>query len=702
MRKFVFAFCVGVMAATSSPAQDEPYKNPDLSPQERADDLLKRLTLKEKISLMQNQSPGVERLGIKPYNWWSEALHGVARNGLATVYPITMGMASVFDDKLIEDIYVTVSDEGRAKFHDARRHGRYGRGNEGLTFWNPNVNIFRDPRWGRGQETWGEDPYLTTRMGVAVVRGMQGPADAKYDKTHACAKHYAVHSGPEAKRHSFDVENLEPRDLWETYLPAFKALVQEADVKEVMCAYQRFEGEPCCGSNRLLTQILRDEWGYKHLVVSDCGAISDFFYQGRHETHPDAATSSASAVINGTDLECGVEYAHLDEAVERGLITEHRIDTSLRRLLEARFALGEMDDDALVPWSRISIDTVDCGTHRRMALDVTRKSMVLLHNNGILPLDKGDAGKIAVMGPNAVDSVMQWGNYKGVPAHTYTILEGIRGAIGNVPYEKGCELLDNHVFDSYYNKVSHDGRPGMKATYWNNMEMRGEVAATQELPSPISLSNGGHTVFTSGVGLENFTAVYEGTFRPEVSDKYTLAVEGDDGYRVYVNGEKVIDYWGEHSSAKRMMDICRASCSMPLATKTVFVDGIPYVDGGVADSIPIIHSLKTGHQRNVIILTRNKGYRKHSSGKQDRLFELAYGKKYPKLVEVLEQRAKVYNKTLYYIDKWEKEGKVFVLRPEIEPVARLERDTQKLENFYQHGYDLMEEKFEEMKWFLNR
>ena len=656
MKNTVFVLWLGLAVADIGWAQNEPYKNPDLSPRERAEDLVKRLTLKEKASLMINSSPAVERLGIKPYNWWSEALHGVARNGLATVYPITMGMASVFDDKLIEDIYVTVSDEGRAKFHDARRHGRYGRGNEGLTFWNPNVNIFRDPRWGRGQETWGEDPYLTTRMGVAVVRGMQGPADAKYDKTHACAKHYAVHSGPEAKRHSFDVENLEPRDLWETYLPAFKALVQEADVKEVMCAYQRFEGEPCCGSNRLLTQILRDEWGYKHLVVSDCGAISDFFYQGRHETHPDAATSSASAVINGTDLECGVEYAHLDEAVERGLITEHRIDTSLRRLLEARFALGEMDDDVLVPWSRISIDTVDCGTHRRMALDVTRKSMVLLHNNGILPLDKGDAGKIAVMGPNAVDSVMQWGNYKGVPAHTYTILEGIRGAIGNVPYEKGCELLDNHVFDSYYNKVSHDGRPGMKATYWNNMEMRGEVAATQELPSPISLSNGGHTVFTSGVGLENFTAVYEGTFRPEVSDKYTLAVEGDDGYRVYVNGEKVIDYWGEHSSAKRMMDICRASCSMPLATKTVFVDGIPYVDGGVADSIPIIHSLKTGHQRNVIILTRNKGYRKHSSGKQDRLFELAYGKKYPKLVEVLEQRAKVYNKTLYYIDKWEKEG----------------------------------------------
>ena len=528
----------------------EPYKNPKLTPEERAEDLLGRLTLKEKIGLMKNSSFAVERLGVAPYNWWSEALHGVARNGLATVFPITMGMASTFDDEAIERVYVAVSDEGRAKFHDAHRSNRYGYGNEGLTFWNPNVNIFRDPRWGRGQETFGEDPYLTTRMGVAVVKGMQGPADAEYDKAHACVKHYAVHSGPEAKRHSFDVEDLSPRDLWETYLPAFKALVQEADVKEVMCAYQRLEGEPCCDSNRLLTQILRDEWGYKHLVVSDCGAIDDFFVKGRHETHKDAADASASAVINGTDLECGSIYSHLEEAVKQGLITEERIDTSLRRLLKARFALGEMDPDSIVPWSRISIDTVDCDLHKQMALDLARKSMVLLCNNGVLPLAKTGA-RIAVMGPNAVDSVMQWGNYEGVPSHTYTILEGIRCKIGDVPFEKGCELLDNRIFESYFNEISNNGRPGLTATYWNNMNLSGDVAATSQITSPINLSNGGNTVFATGVGLYNFTAVYEGTFRPKESGAYELLIEGDDGYRVYVNGEKVIDYWGEHASAKR-------------------------------------------------------------------------------------------------------------------------------------------------------
>jgi beta-glucosidase len=550
MKKVLLTLSLSIVASMGSFAQNEPYKNPKLAPEERAEDLIGRLTLKEKVGLMKNSSFAVERLGVAPYNWWSEALHGVARNGLATVFPITMGMASTFDDEAIERVYVAVSDEGRAKFHDAHRRNRYGYGNEGLTFWNPNVNIFRDPRWGRGQETFGEDPYLTTRMGVAVVKGMQGPADAEYDKAHACVKHYAVHSGPEAKRHSFDVEDLSPRDLWETYLPAFKALVQEADVKEVMCAYQRLEGEPCCGSNRLLTQILRDEWGYKHLVVSDCGAIDDFFVKGRHETHKDAADASASAVINGTDLECGSIYSHLEEAVKQGLITEERIDTSLRRLLKARFALGEMDPDSIVPWSKISIDTVDCDLHKQMALDLARKSMVLLHNNGVLPLAKTGA-RIAVMGPNAVDSVMQWGNYEGVPSHTYTILEGIRCKIGDVPFEKGCELLDNRIFESYFNEISNNGRPGLTATYWNNMNLSGDVAATSQITSPINLSNGGNTAFATGVGLYNFTAVYEGTFRPKESGAYELLIEGDDGYRVYVNGEKVIDYWGEHASAKR-------------------------------------------------------------------------------------------------------------------------------------------------------
>ena len=549
MKKLIFTLCLGAIAITGV-AQNEPYKNPDLSPEQRAEDLLGRLTLEEKVRLMQNESFPVERLGIAHYDWWNEALHGVARAGIATVFPITMGMASTFDDKLVEDVFTVVSDEARAKYHNAHREGRRGVRCEGLTFWTPNVNIFRDPRWGRGQETYGEDPYLTSRMGVAVVNGLQGPAEAKYDKLHAGSKHDAVHSGPEAKRHYFNAENISPRDLWETYLPAFKDLVQEADVKEVMCAYNRFEGDPCCGSNRLLTQILRDEWGYKHMVVSDCGAISDFFYKDRHATHKDAADASAAAVLSGTDLECGIEYAHLEEAVKKGLISEERINTSLRRLLKARFELGEMDDDALVPWSKISIDTVDCETHKQMALDVTRKSMVLLHNNGVLPLAKTGT-RIVVMGPNAVDSVMQWGNYKGTPSHTSTILEGIRNKIGNVPYEKGCELLTNQVFDSYFSEVSNNGKPGFTGTYWNNMDLKGEVAAIQQVSTPFNFNNGGNTVYAPGVGLYNFTASYEGTFRPKNNGDYSLVIEGDDGYRVYVNGEKVIDYWGAHASAKR-------------------------------------------------------------------------------------------------------------------------------------------------------
>lgn len=550
MKGILFAICLAASTLAGTQTGNEPFRNPNLTPEERADDLLGRLTLKEKISLMRNASPAVKRLGVKPYNWWNEALHGVARNGLATVFPITMGMAATFDTVAVERAFTAVSDEARAKYHEAHRNGRYGRWYEGLTFWTPNVNIFRDPRWGRGQETYGEDPYLTARMGVAVVRGLQGPAGAKYDKAHACAKHYAVHSGPEADRHRFDVESLAPRDLWETYLPAFKALVKEADVKEVMCAYQRFEGQPCCGSERLLAQILRDEWGYKHLVVSDCGAISDFFVKGRHETHKDAAEASAAAVTSGTDLECGGEYAHLEEAVERGLISEERIDTSLRRLLTARFALGEMDPDAIVPWSRIGIDTVDCDTHRQLALDMARRSIVLLHNNGALPLPKKGM-RIAVVGPNAADSAMLWGNYEGRPSHTYTILDGVRSKAGDVLYTRGCGLLENRVFKSRFSEVSCDGKTGMKAVYWNNTDMRGESAATERMAVPIDLSDEGGRAFAPGVGRYGFTAAYEGTLRPKRSGEYTLTVAGDDGYRVYVDGEKVAEDWGEHPLSER-------------------------------------------------------------------------------------------------------------------------------------------------------
>ena len=309
----------------------------------------------------------------------------------------------------------------RVKYRQAREAGNYKR-YTGLTFWTPNINIFRDPRWGRGQETYGEDPYLTSRMGLSVVNGLQGPQNTKYNKTHACAKHYAVHSGPEWNRHSFNAENINPRDLWETYLPAFQDLVIQGNVKEVMCAYNRFEGDPCCGSDRLLINILRNEWNYKGLVVSDCGAIDNFYFKGRHETHKNKADASAAAVLSGTDLECGRSYTGLISAVKEGLINESAIDQSLCRLMKARFELGEMDDTT--PWDQLPDSLLSCHAHQQLALQMARESMTLLQNHkNILPLDKEMT--VALIGPNANDSVMQWANYNGFPVHTITLLEGL-------------------------------------------------------------------------------------------------------------------------------------------------------------------------------------------------------------------------------------------------------------------------------------
>ena len=422
---FMKKFFIPVLLAgalMSACQQKLSYQNTSLPPEERAADLVQRLTLEEKVSLMQNNSSAVPRLGIKPYNWWNEALHGVARNGRATVFPQAIGMGAAFNDSLLHVVFTAVSDEARAKNHIARRDSSY-KIYQGLTFWTPNINIFRDPRWGRGQETYGEDPYLTSQLGMAVVRGLQGPEDSQYDKAHACAKHYAVHSGPEWNRHSFNAEDIDPRDLWETYLPAFKDLVQKAGVKEVMCAYNRFEGSPCCNSDRLLMQILRDEWGYEGLVVSDCGAIYDFFEEGRHGTHKDKADASSAAVLSGTDLECGDAYKSLADAVRQGKIKEEDLDRSVARLLKARFELGEMDETT--PWDTISDSVVNCRIHQVLALRMARESMTLLQNkNSLLPLKAGMT--VALVGPNANDSVMQWGNYNGFPSHTVTLLEALR------------------------------------------------------------------------------------------------------------------------------------------------------------------------------------------------------------------------------------------------------------------------------------
>lgn len=516
-----------------------PYQNPLLTADERADDLISRLTLEEKAKLMMNESPSIERLGIPQFEWWSEALHGIGRNGYATVFPITTAMAASWNDPLLQRIFDAASDEARVKSQQAKRRGEIKR-YQGLSFWTPNINIFRDPRWGRGQETYGEDPYLTEKMGVAVVRGLQGPdAENGYYKLLACAKHFAVHSGPEWNRHSFNVLDLPARDLWETYLPAFRALVQDAGVAEVMCAYQRIDGEPCCGNTKYEQQILRDEWGFEGLITSDCWAINDFFNKGAHEVSRDPAEAVGKAVRAGTDVECGQSYINLPEAVSRGEVTEAEVNRSLKRLLVARFRLGDFDSDELVKWTRIPESCVASSEHKQLALDMARQSIVLLqNNNNILPLSRNE--DIVVIGPNANDSVMQWGNYNGFPTATTTILQGICQKTGReVKYIPGCGLTRKEVVESMFSAIMSDGKRGMKATYWNNTGMKGAPVATSFFTVPVNQSNGGATVFAPGVNLENFSARYEGSVCFDRNMTLSLNFSCDDRMTLYIDGKVV-------------------------------------------------------------------------------------------------------------------------------------------------------------------
>jgi beta-glucosidase len=535
--KKIFLFALNLLLPLSLLAQPFPYQNAKLTADKRATDLLSRLTLSEKAVLMQNNSPTIPRLGIKAYEWWSEALHGVGRAGLATVFPQAIGMAASFDDELLLNVFTAVSDEARAKsnkFSGQDGLKRY----EGLTYWTPNVNIFRDPRWGRGQETYGEDPFLTSRMGVAVVKGLQGPDSAKYDKLHACAKHFAVHSGPEWNRHSFNADNINPRDLWETYLPAFKDLVQKANVKEVMCAYNRFENEPCCGSNRLLTQILRNDWKFDGLVVSDCWAIADFYRPNAHATQPDATHASANAVLNGTDLECGSDFRNLPDAVKAGLVDESRIDVSLKRLLKARFELGEMNDK---PEWEIPYSVVNSQKHKNLALQMAEEGLVLLQNtNGILPLNKKI--RIALMGPNANDSVMQWGNYNGFPAHTVTLLEALHNTLpaSQFIYEPGCDLTMGVAINSLFQECSIDGKKGFVAQYWNSPIPDGNPIATDVLSNPFRLTTTGATAFAAGINIRDFSANYKSVFRPSKSGEVSFQFQLSGRASLTINGEAVL------------------------------------------------------------------------------------------------------------------------------------------------------------------
>ncbi len=434
----VLVLATAVVHAAS--AQTADYLNPDLPTARRVQDLVGRMTLDEKISQMMHQAPAIDRLGIPRYNWWNEALHGVARSGLATVFPQAIGLAATWDDSLMFRTASVISDEARAKNNEyVRLNSREGY--QGLTFWSPNINIFRDPRWGRGQETYGEDPFLTGRLAVQFIHGMQGN-DSQYLKTVATVKHFAVHSGPEPSRHNFDAV-ISERDLRETYLPHFEAGIREAGAYSLMCAYNRIDGKPACGSNMLLQQILRHEWGFQGYVVSDCGAIDDIYQQ--HKVVATASEAAAMGVNTGTDLECGGSYRALATAVTRGEVAEAQIDTSVTRLFTARMRLGMFDPPERVRWTKIPFSVLDQSAHRDLARQVARESIVLLKNaKGVLPLRK-NLRTLAVIGPNADQSSVLLGNYNGTPADPVTPLRGIREAVSHdtrVLYARGTNVVD--------------------------------------------------------------------------------------------------------------------------------------------------------------------------------------------------------------------------------------------------------------------
>ncbi|EOR96122.1 Beta-glucosidase [Arcticibacter svalbardensis MN12-7] len=446
MRKSFLFILVFILFNTLLFGQKQTYKfqKTNLSFEERSVDLVSQLTLEEKVAQMMNTAPAIPRLGIPAYNWWNEVLHGVARTSYhVTVYPQAIAMAATFDPDALNRMADYSALEGRAIYNDAIASGKAGERYVGLTYWTPNINIFRDPRWGRGQETYGEDPYLTGTLGKSFVKGLQGD-DPKYLKAAACAKHYAVHSGPESLRHVFDVSPSD-YDLWDTYLPAFKELVVNASVAGVMCAYNAFKGQPCCGSDQLMMDILRNQWKFKGYVTSDCWAIDDFFKN--HKTHPDAASASADAVFHGTDIDCGTSaYLALVDAVKQGIITESQIDVSVRRLFMIRFRLGMFDPVAMVQYAQTPKSVIESEDHQAHALKMAQESIVLLKNeNNTLPLSK-NIKKIAVLGPNADNSISILGNYNGTPSNIVTALKGIKEKVGNqveVTYEAAINFTND-------------------------------------------------------------------------------------------------------------------------------------------------------------------------------------------------------------------------------------------------------------------
>ena len=533
-------FCLLASPQTRTGGQTlpPPYKDTSLPVTRRVDDLVSRMTLEEKVSQMMNAAPAIPRLGIPVYDWWNEGLHGVAFSGVATVFPQAIGLGATFDPRLAGRIASVISEEARAKYNEAQRRGNRARF-YGLTFWSPNINIFRDPRWGRGQETYGEDPYLTARMGVAFVRGLQGD-DPRYLKVVATPKHYAVHSGPEPERHRFDAKAAE-RDLRETYLPAFRATVTEAHAASVMCAYNRTNGEPCCANTHLLVDILRGEWNFGGYVVSDCGAIGDIYQ--RHHFVKTAEEASAVALKRGTDIECGDTYRALVAAVKQGLVSEAEIDRAVKRLFEARFRLGMFDPPEMVPYAKIPFSANDSPEHRQLALEAARESVVLLKNeNNTLPLRK-DLKAIAVIGPNADEVPVLLGNYNGQPSRATTPLAGIRQRVSpqtKVLYATGTTLTDVSVVP-----VPASALRGLKAEFFANRNLEGAPVLTRA-DEAVNF-DWGMSAPAPGVPADDFSARWTGKLVPTVSGKYRFGAIADDGVRVFLDGKLIAEDWTEHA-----------------------------------------------------------------------------------------------------------------------------------------------------------
>ncbi|MDD2306352.1 MAG: glycoside hydrolase family 3 C-terminal domain-containing protein [Prolixibacteraceae bacterium] len=520
------------------------YQNTNLSTQERVESLLSEMTVQEKMGQMLYTSPAIERLGVPEYNWWNECLHGVARAGYATVFPQSITIAASWDADLIHQVASVISDEARAKHHEFVRRGMrdiY----QGLTFWSPNINIFRDPRWGRGHETYGEDPYLTGQLGTQFVKGLQGD-DPNYLKVVATAKHFAVHSGPEPSRHVFDAKVSE-RDLRETYLPAFRTLVVDGDVYSIMGAYNRFRGEACCASP-FLSGILRNEWGFKGYIVSDCWAIADIWQY--HKIAKDEAEAAAMAVKTGTDLECGNTYKALPEALKRGLITEKDLDVCVGRLLTARMKLGMFDPDEKVAYAQIPFSVNDNPAHDQLSRVAAQKSIVLLKNaNHTLPLKK-DFAKVAVIGPNADEIESLWGNYNGIPSHPVTVLQGIKNKISpqvEVLYAQGSELADGVTkltpIPSIYLETE-DGKQGALGEYFANNKLEGEPLFTR-------IDDNVDFYWEAGspdprMPVDNFSVRWTTYLKVPQTGDYEIGIWSMPNFKIYCDGKEILGGDNEH------------------------------------------------------------------------------------------------------------------------------------------------------------